>query len=217
MACDDAAQHKDEEIEKDEVIQAVLQEIIEPVGIHHPVRIGPEMGTCPVEPELQHKEHRQRNPEPGPFHQGHEPAPQREEQIEPHEDDEKIDVVFAQPEEKSKEDMFRVPPSRIGREHIVVEHVAQGDHDVRETDAEESFFDKGQIRQRFLQGIPVEQTVAGNQEKCGDTVAAQDFTQKIEPVIGCSGFHHKVAHVDGDDAEHRNAAQVVKNGVAFLH
>lgn len=48
MTGNDAAHHKDKEIEEGKIVQPVLEQVIQKGRIDNPLGIGPEVGTDPV-------------------------------------------------------------------------------------------------------------------------------------------------------------------------
>ena len=126
-------------------------------------------------------------------------------------------MIISQSKKEGEKHVFGMPHGKVSGHETCDTHIKEARHYIGNNDANESFLDKGPILQGLFQGMGIKKSVAGDKKEGGHAVAAQHFTQKVEPVPWCTGLHDKVTDVDGNDPQHGKGAQMVKDNVSFFH
>ena len=211
------AQHKDEQIEKREIVQPVIAQIQQGRAGSNPFRIGPEPGISLKQQHLGGKEQRQCQLQADFFHSSHQGPPQREQQVEPDQDHQEIDVVLSRAEEQGKQDIGRIQDAHVPVQKGVVAQIQQGRQQVGTADAFHPFLHKAPIPEGLLQRLAVEQPVAGDEKEGRYAVAAQDVGDEHQKRGSHDVADRHAPHMDGNDPQHADAPEVVEYKIALFH
>lgn len=164
-----AAEHEDEDVVNDPVVEAVHEEWLEQgvVGQRVDERVERHGEARPVvEAQLRDEEQDQADFARAP----HDGNPERHEQVEPDQDHEEVKLVFRRAEEQ---DAYKV--QRVGEadavEQAIVQQVEGGPDEVRDEDRTEALLHEGPVVERLVDVEVVEEPEGRDEEEDGHAEA----------------------------------------------
>lgn len=212
-----SSQHKDEQVEKRKIVQPVIAQVQQGRAGCDPVRIDPEPEISLKQQHLGCKQHRQGQFQADFFHSPHQGPPQREQQVEPNQNHQEIDVVLGSAEEQGKQDIGRIKHAHVPVQKGVVAQVQQGRQQIGTADAFHPFLHKAPIPEGLLQRLAVEQPIAGDEKEGRYAVAAQDVGDEHQKRRSYGVADRHAPHMDGNDPQHADAPEVVEYKIALFH
>ena len=217
MSGNHPAQHEDEQVEEGEIVQPVIAQVQQSRAGSNPVRIGPEMEISFKQQHLGHEQQGQGHFQPDFFHGSHQAPPQGEQQVEPDQDHQEVNMVLGGAEEQGKQDVGRIQHIGVPVQQGIVAQIEQRGQQIRTADALHPLFQEASIMERFFQGLAVKKPVAGNEKEGRHTVTAQDVGNEHQEGRSHGVAYRHASHMDGNDPQHADAPEVVEYKVALFH
>ena len=171
------AEHENEQVVEDDVVQPVYEGVVQERRVR---RRRPDIAGIKIEDDVGCEQQRKRR-ERRLFHLPEQTAPKRHEKVKPQQDDEKVYMIHSQAVPQGFHEGQRLKQVEIVAENGYVQHVKQGPGDIGDKDRPQAAAQVVFVGKGLVQGLAAEHAEGRQEEEGRYGKPRQDFQYGDEP------------------------------------